>query len=218
MKTFGKILSILLLIAAIGCEKNNSENIKQNLNGIWIADDDSIIGATSLVFNHQTPDICYLHTSHLISGEMITISLPYRLSYDYPNLSLLPKSVELDVQTELIADISWLRNKTLLGNISTNNIDKKDAQIEFMQLDKLLEENEQWKADEVDRIDRLADQGVISEEQADARKKAIEEQAAVREEEIEKKRIEIKNKLTYHYVLTLRTDGLTPTIIGQFWH
>lgn len=132
---------------------------------------------------------------------MITTSLPYRLSYDYPNLSLLPKSVEWDVQTELIADISWLRNKTLLGNISTNNIDKKDAQIEFMQLDKLLEENEQWKADEVDRIDRLADQGVISEEQADAARRPLRNRRRfVRRKS---KKSESKLKINLHIIMFL---------------
>lgn len=71
-----------------------------------------------------------------------------------------------------------------------------DAQLdkELSRLDKLSEANQKWQDEETDRIDRLADHGVISDEQADARKKAIEEQAALREEEIEKKRIEAERK------------------------
>ena len=73
-----------------------------------------------------------------------------------------------------------------------------DAQLdkELSRLDKLSEANQKWQDEETDRIDRLADHGVISDEQADARKKAIEEQAALREEEIEKKRIEAERKNT----------------------
>ncbi len=61
-------------------------------------------------------------------------------------------------------------------------------------LEKLSEANEKWKDAETERIERLADQDVISKEQAEARKNAVDEQAAARQEELERKKVEMQRR------------------------
>lgn len=112
------------------------------------------------------------------------------------NLELAKQSEDQAEKEEEIAKRDAELKKQLLQEVFNLASALSDAQLdkELSRLDKLSEANQKWQDEETDRIDRLADHGVISDEQADARKKAIEEQAALREEEIEKQRVEAERR------------------------
>ena len=112
------------------------------------------------------------------------------------NLELAKQSEDQAKKEEEIAKRDAELKKQLLQEVFNLASALSDAQLdkELSRLDKLSEANQKWQDEETDRIDRLADHGVISDEQADARKKAIEEQAALREEEIEKQRVEAERR------------------------
>lgn len=112
------------------------------------------------------------------------------------NLELAKQSEDQAKKEEEIAKRDAELKKQLLQEVFNLASALSDAQLdkELYRLDKLSEANQKWQDEETDRIDRLADHGVISDEQADARKKAIEEQAALREEEIEKQRVEAERR------------------------
>lgn len=67
-----------------------------------------------------------------------------------------------------------------------------DSQIE--ELEKEDEANEEAKEKELERIDELAEHGAISEEEAEARKRAAEDKTAAKSAEIEKKKAELMTK------------------------
>lgn len=64
-------------------------------------------------------------------------------------------------------------------------------------IDKIEEEqdaNEEAYNDEVERIESLADSGAISEEEAEARKRAAESETSRKNEELEKKKVQLQQK------------------------
>lgn len=67
-----------------------------------------------------------------------------------------------------------------------------ESQIE--ELEKEEEANEEAKEKELERIDELAEHGAISEEEAEARKRAAEDKTAAKSAEIEKKKAELMTK------------------------
>lgn len=67
-----------------------------------------------------------------------------------------------------------------------------DAKIE--QLEEEQEANEEAGEKEIERIERLAESGAISTEEAEARKRAAEERTAQKNKELEKKKSELKQK------------------------
>lgn len=67
-----------------------------------------------------------------------------------------------------------------------------ESQIE--ELEKEDEANEEAKEKELERIDELAEHGAISEEEAEARKRAAEDKTAAKSAEIEKKKAELMTK------------------------
>lgn len=67
-----------------------------------------------------------------------------------------------------------------------------DAQIE--ELEKQEEANEETKEKELARIEELAEKGAISEEEAEARKRAAEDKTAKKNEEIAKRKVELQTR------------------------
>ena len=65
---------------------------------------------------------------------------------------------------------------------------------QLSQLDEESNANQRWADEERDRIEELEESGVISREQADARKAAVDAKEKEREDELEKKRAEVKKK------------------------
>ncbi|SHF50057.1 hypothetical protein [Dysgonomonas macrotermitis] len=61
-------------------------------------------------------------------------------------------------------------------------------------IDKESEANDEYYSDQEDKIDRLAESGAISDEQAEARKAALAEQQKKREAELEERRKEINQR------------------------
>lgn len=67
-----------------------------------------------------------------------------------------------------------------------------DSQIE--ELEKEEETNEEAKEKEMERIEELANHGAISEEEAEARKRAAEDKTAAKNAEVQKKKAELQTK------------------------
>lgn len=67
-----------------------------------------------------------------------------------------------------------------------------DSQIE--ELEKEEEANEEAQEKEMERIEQLAEHGAISEEEAEARKRAAEDKTAVKNAEVQKKKAELQTK------------------------
>lgn len=106
--------------------------------------------------------------------------------------------------------------KELMQEVFNLAVALGEAQLkkDLARLDKLSEANEEWKNDEIDRIARLEEQGVISKEQAEARKQAIEDQAAAKEEEIEKQRIEAERKQAIYQKSISATQAIINTALA----
>lgn len=68
-----------------------------------------------------------------------------------------------------------------------------DAETErnLAKLEQQSEDNQDWRDSELERIERLEDAGAISKEQADARKKVVDDQARERENQIEEQKKQI---------------------------
>ena len=68
-----------------------------------------------------------------------------------------------------------------------------DAETErnLAKLEQQSEDNQDWRDNEIERIERLEDSGAISKEQADARKKVVDDQAKERENQIEEQKKQI---------------------------
>lgn len=86
-----------------------------------------------------------------------------------------------------------------------------DAETErnLAKLEQQSEDNQDWRDDELERIERLEDSGAISKEQADARKKVVDDQAKERDRqiELEKRRAQIE-QAKREKAIALATAGI----------
>lgn len=73
-----------------------------------------------------------------------------------------------------------------------NTIFEAQTERNMQKLDKEREDNDKWREEEFEKIERLEESGAISKEQADARKAAVDYQAQEREEEIEQKQKQLQ--------------------------
>lgn len=73
-----------------------------------------------------------------------------------------------------------------------NTIFEAQTERNMQKLDKEREDNDKWREEEFEKIERLEESGAISKEQADARKAAVDYQALEREEEIEQKQKQLQ--------------------------
>lgn len=76
-----------------------------------------------------------------------------------------------------------------IGNLMSTLYERDIEKIEDEQ-----EANEEAYNDEVERIESLADSGAISEEEAEARKRAAESETSRKNEELEKKKVQLQQK------------------------
>lgn len=136
-----------------------------------------------------------------------------KMLQDQLNLAGLTEEEELEIKKRLAdADAEYTKYVNDQKIASAEKLAEKQQELaqatyEFMdqlvnqhfenQLKKLEEEaeaNEEWTQNEMDRIGRLEESGAISKEQAEARKKAVDDQAQAREAQIEKEKKEILRK------------------------
>lgn len=101
-----------------------------------------------------------------------------------------------------------------VNNLSQAVFDNQISRIEEEQ-----DKDEEAKQSESERIQKLVDQKIITEEEGEARKRALEEQAAKRNEELEKKKAAIKRKQAiFDKALAIANIGLnTAMALMELW-
>lgn len=101
-----------------------------------------------------------------------------------------------------------------INNLSQAVFDNQISRIEEEQ-----DKDEEAKQSESERIQKLVDQKIITEEEGEARKRALEEQAAKRNEELEKKKAAIKRKQAiFDKALAIANIGLnTAMALMELW-
>lgn len=199
--------------AAVECSlPQTSISILEELTGKWVESNDSDEGISAIIFNDDNSSSCNLLVRY---DEDSTTSLLYNYDYDYPYIHLFPQS-NTETDENIMNIVKWLQNQILTGVVAINDTNAEKANIELQQLEELLQENEQWKNDEVARIQRLTEQGIISEEQADAEIQTIKSQFEEKQKQLKTRQNALDKALQYPFTIVLNHP--VTGIIGQFWH
>ena len=88
------------------------------------------------------------------------------------------------------------RKKELLQSVFDfgNQLAENRFEKQQKELEDELEANEEWEEERLAQIERLEESGAITKEQAEARKQAVQDQTALKEQEIERKQAELQRK------------------------
>ena len=111
------------------------------------------------------------------------------------DLELKEKEIQSDKEIELVKkknDMQKQLAKELYDFI--NQLVSQSYDHKLNKLEKEAESNEEWRDEELERIEKMEDAGAISKEQADARKAFVDEKAKMREKELEEQKKEILRK------------------------
>lgn len=109
-----------------------------------------------------------------------------RLEYEkYINEQEIAAAEELaNKKKELLQSVFDFGNQLI-----ENRFEKQQQELEDE-----LEANEDWEDDRLAQIERLEESGAITKEQAEARKQVVQDQTALKEQEIERKQAELQRK------------------------
>ena len=88
------------------------------------------------------------------------------------------------------------RKKELLQSVFDfgNQLVENRFEKQQKELEDELEANEEWEEERLAQIERLEESGAITKEQAEARKQAVQDQTALKEQEIERKQAELQRR------------------------
>ena len=109
-----------------------------------------------------------------------------RLEYEkYINEQEIAAAEELaNKKKELLQSVFDFGNQLV-----ENRFEKQQKELEDE-----LEANEEWEEERLAQIERLEESGAITKEQAEARKQAVQDQTALKEQEIERKQAELQRR------------------------
>lgn len=139
-----------------------------------------------------------------LENEMLQQSLAKTIGDEQARLDIQKKiadnrlEYEKYINEQEIAAAEELANrkKELLQSVFDfgNQLIENRFEKQQQELEDELEVNEDWEDDRLAQIERLEESGAITKEQAEARKQVVQDQTALKEQEIERKQAELQRK------------------------
>lgn len=139
-----------------------------------------------------------------LENEMLQQSLAKTIGDEQARLDIQKKiadnrlEYEKYINEQEIAAAEELTNKKkeLLQSVFDfgNQLIENRFEKQQQELEDELEANEDWEDDRLAQIERLEESGAITKEQAEARKQVVQDQTALKEQEIERKQAELQRK------------------------
>lgn len=139
-----------------------------------------------------------------LENEMLQQSLAKTIGDEQARLDIQKKiadnrlEYEKYINEQEIAAAEELANKKkeLLQSVFDfgNQLIENRFEKQQQELEDELEANEDWEDDRLAQIERLEESGAITKEQAEARKQVVQDQTALKEQEIERKQAELQRK------------------------
>ena len=121
-------------------------------------------------------------------SEVDRLALAKKIS----DLELKEEQIKSDKEVEIAKKTNEARKQLAQEAYQfMNQLVMQNFEAKIKALEDESEKNEEWRDEEIARIERFEEAGAISKEQADARKAAIDDQAKLREKELEQQKKEI---------------------------
>lgn len=115
----------------------------------------------------------------------------------------------------------WRKTFDTINQLLTeaNNVSQAVFDNQISRIEEEQDKDEEAKQSESERIQKLVDQKIITEEEGEARKRALEEESAKRAEELEKKKAAIKRKQAiFDKALAIANIGMnTAMALMELW-